>query len=239
MPYTLTAKYGTTTLFSDIDIGTSASITYNGSTIATIDSAGTKTLNCANLLMKTNVVVGGKTLNCANMVMSDNVVLTSAVYQKYLIKEGSSSVSWTDQQKFYDSSKTTSNGSKYNPTRSSTSGYYSFYMKSSSGKYGSGASYCTVTNTDKQYKKLYVDLNREIGKDPCKISVGLYDNDTNYINSSYAKANTYGPIDAGAWEGRKTISFDISSYSSVKFCVGMQNYNDRNCTCRIYNMWLE
>lgn len=48
-------------------------ITYNGSTIATVGAGQTKTLNCANQVMKTNVIIGGKTLNCAKYKMATNI----------------------------------------------------------------------------------------------------------------------------------------------------------------------
>ena len=86
--YLVTAKYGTTTLFSGLNVGASAAVAYNGSTILTINATGTKTLSCKDKMMKTNVTVGGKTLNCANKIMSNDVVFTTTQWSNRLFGSG-------------------------------------------------------------------------------------------------------------------------------------------------------
>lgn len=55
--------------------GSTAAIVYNGSTLATLSPGQTKTLNCANKVAATNIVIGGKTLNCGGKLMPTNVVV--------------------------------------------------------------------------------------------------------------------------------------------------------------------
>lgn len=59
--------------------GDSVSVTYDGSTIVTITSEGTKTLKCSGKVMKTNLVIGNKTLKCAGKLMSGNIVLETII----------------------------------------------------------------------------------------------------------------------------------------------------------------
>ena len=60
-----TTTYNNTTICSEDKEGSNFIVTYNGSTIATIGVGETKTLNCSDKLMRSNIVIGNKTLNCA------------------------------------------------------------------------------------------------------------------------------------------------------------------------------
>ena len=51
------------------------SVTYNNSTIATLNDGDTKTLGCHGKVMASDVVVGSKTLNCNGKLMQGNIVV--------------------------------------------------------------------------------------------------------------------------------------------------------------------
>lgn len=70
--HTMTVRYGTSILVAE-EIEPPVSVTYNGSTISSVDSGQTKTLNCSGRVMATNVAVGGHTLNCADKYMSNDI----------------------------------------------------------------------------------------------------------------------------------------------------------------------
>ena len=80
MGYKTTVVYGSDTLVEDLDIGESADVVYDSEIIVTLESEGTKILNCANAFMKTDISVGSlKVLNCGSKIMRDNIsFITSA-----------------------------------------------------------------------------------------------------------------------------------------------------------------
>lgn len=70
----ISIKYNSTEIYSGEET-TPVNITYNGSVIATLNEAGTKTLRCANLLMLSDVIIGSKTLSCSGKIMSGDITV--------------------------------------------------------------------------------------------------------------------------------------------------------------------
>ena len=54
------------------------SVTYNDSTIATLNDGGIKTLRCNGKVMVSDVVIGSKTLNCNGKLMQGDIVVELA-----------------------------------------------------------------------------------------------------------------------------------------------------------------
>ena len=71
---TVVIKYGTIQVASTVERG-SIDITYDGSAIAS-DISGTKTLNCMNNVMASDVKIGSKTLACNGKYMNANIIVT-------------------------------------------------------------------------------------------------------------------------------------------------------------------
>ena len=82
-------------------------VTYNNNTIATIGAGTTKTLNCSDKLMRTNVIIGGKTLNCTKKKMASNITISvislfpSEPSSYNLIGTYTSSQTWTAPENGY------------------------------------------------------------------------------------------------------------------------------------------
>ena len=60
---------------SSVDATSPVSVTYNNSTIATLNDGDTKTLGCHGKVMVSDVVVGGKKLNCNGKLMQGDIVV--------------------------------------------------------------------------------------------------------------------------------------------------------------------
>ena len=63
---------------SAVDETAPVSVTYNNTTIATLNDGDTKTLGCNGKVMVSDVVVGGKTLNCNGKLMQGDIVVELA-----------------------------------------------------------------------------------------------------------------------------------------------------------------
>lgn len=72
---TVTTKYGNTTIATEQRMPPVA-VSYGTTQIVSISSGQTKTLNCLNNLMSSNLTVGGKTLLCANQIMNGNIIVS-------------------------------------------------------------------------------------------------------------------------------------------------------------------
>lgn len=72
---TLDVTYGGTKIIDSLEVTPPVTVTYNGSTIATLNTGDTKILQCNGKLMASDVVIGGKTLQCANKLMASDVVI--------------------------------------------------------------------------------------------------------------------------------------------------------------------
>lgn len=72
----LTVNYGGSNVI-DKQVTPPVAITYNGTQIASVASGQTKTLNCSNKLMSSNVTIGagGGTLLCSGKIMETNIVV--------------------------------------------------------------------------------------------------------------------------------------------------------------------
>lgn len=60
---------------SAVDETASVSVTYNNTTIATLNDGDTKTLGCHGKVMVSDVVIGSKTLNCNGKLMQGDIVV--------------------------------------------------------------------------------------------------------------------------------------------------------------------
>ena len=72
---TVTTKYGNTTIATEQRMPPVA-VSYGSTQIVSVSSGQTKTLNCLNNLMSSNLTVGGKTLLCANQIMNGNIIVS-------------------------------------------------------------------------------------------------------------------------------------------------------------------
>ena len=72
----LTVTYGGNTIV-DTQVTPPVGITYDNTQIASVSSGQTKTLNCGNKLMSSNVIIsaGGGTLLCSGKIMETNIVV--------------------------------------------------------------------------------------------------------------------------------------------------------------------
>lgn len=71
----LTVTYNGSNIIDGAEVEDNVAITYNGATIVTVGE-GTKTLKCADKVMKSDLVMGGKTLKCAGKLMASDVEVT-------------------------------------------------------------------------------------------------------------------------------------------------------------------
>ena len=60
---------------SAVDETAPVSVTYNNTTIATLNDGDTKTLGCHGKVMASDVVIGSKTLNCNETLMQGDIVV--------------------------------------------------------------------------------------------------------------------------------------------------------------------
>lgn len=60
---------------SSFDEAAPMSVTYNSSTIATLNDGDIKTLGCSGKVMESDVVIGSKTLNCSGKLMEGDIVV--------------------------------------------------------------------------------------------------------------------------------------------------------------------
>ena len=60
---------------SSVDATSPTSVTYNNSTIATLNDGDTKTLGCYGKVMASDVAIGSKTLNCNGKLMQGDIVV--------------------------------------------------------------------------------------------------------------------------------------------------------------------
>ena len=60
---------------SAVDETAPVSVTYNNTTIATLNDGYTKTLGCHGKVMASDVVIGSKTLNCNGKLMQGDIVV--------------------------------------------------------------------------------------------------------------------------------------------------------------------
>lgn len=72
---TVTTKYGATTIATEQRMPPVA-VSYGSTQIVSVASGQTKTLNCLNNLMSSNLTVGGKTLLCANQIMNGDIIVS-------------------------------------------------------------------------------------------------------------------------------------------------------------------
>lgn len=73
---TLDVIYNGSKIVDTAEITLPVGISYNGSTIAELNSEGAKTLRCNGKLMASDVVIGDKTLQCNGNVMASDVVVS-------------------------------------------------------------------------------------------------------------------------------------------------------------------
>ena len=71
----LDVTYNSQKIIDSLEVTPPVSITYNGSTIATLNEGDTKTLQCNGKVMQSDVVIGNKTLSCNGKLMASDVVV--------------------------------------------------------------------------------------------------------------------------------------------------------------------
>ena len=60
---------------SAVDETAPVAVTYNNTTIVTLNDGDTKTLGCHGKVMVSDVVIGSKTLNCNGKLMQDDIIV--------------------------------------------------------------------------------------------------------------------------------------------------------------------
>lgn len=70
--------YNSQKIIDSLEVTPPVDITYNGSTIATLNAGDTKTLQCNGKVMASDVVIGSKTLNCNGKLMQGDIVVELA-----------------------------------------------------------------------------------------------------------------------------------------------------------------
>ena len=71
----LDVTYGGTKIIDSLEVTPPVAVTYDGSTIATLNAGDTKTLQCNGKVMASDVVIGDKTLQCNGKLMASDVVV--------------------------------------------------------------------------------------------------------------------------------------------------------------------
>lgn len=71
----LDVTYNGSKIIDSEEVTPPVAVTYNGSTIATLNEGDTKTLSCNGKVMQSDVIIGGKTLQCNGKVMASDVVV--------------------------------------------------------------------------------------------------------------------------------------------------------------------
>lgn len=72
---TIDVTYNGTKIIDSLEVTPPVEVTYNGSTIATLNAGDTKTLQCNGKVMASDVVIGDKTLQCGGKLMASDVVV--------------------------------------------------------------------------------------------------------------------------------------------------------------------
>ena len=72
---TMDVTYNGTKIIDSLEVTPPVDVTYNGSTIATLNAGNTKTLQCNGKVMASNIVIGGKTLHCSGKLMASDIVV--------------------------------------------------------------------------------------------------------------------------------------------------------------------
>ena len=67
--------YNGTKIIDSLEVTPPVDVTYNGSTIATLNAGNTKTLQCNGKVMASNIGIGGKTLQCSGKLMTSDIVV--------------------------------------------------------------------------------------------------------------------------------------------------------------------
>ena len=67
--------YNGTKIIDSLEVTPPVDVTYNGSTIATLNAGNTKTLQCNGKVMVSNISIGGKTLQCSGKLMTSDIVV--------------------------------------------------------------------------------------------------------------------------------------------------------------------
>ena len=70
--------YNGTKIIDSLEVTPPVDVTYNGSTIATLNAGNTKTLQCNGKVMASNIGIGGKTLQCSGKLMTSDIVVELA-----------------------------------------------------------------------------------------------------------------------------------------------------------------
>lgn len=71
----LNVTYNSQKIIDGLEVTPPVPITYNGSTIATLNAGDTKTLQCNGKVMASNIGIGDKTLQCNGKLMASDVVV--------------------------------------------------------------------------------------------------------------------------------------------------------------------
>lgn len=82
--------YNSQKIIDGLEVTLPVDVTYNGSTIATLNAGDTKTLQCNGKVMASNVGIGDKTLQCNGKLMASDVVVEvggGAVGETWVINE--------------------------------------------------------------------------------------------------------------------------------------------------------
>ena len=67
--------YNGTKIIDSLEVTPPVDVTYNGSTIATLNAGNTKTLQCSDKVMASNIGIGDKTLQCSGKLMASDIVV--------------------------------------------------------------------------------------------------------------------------------------------------------------------
>lgn len=72
---TLNVTYNSQKIIDSLEVTPPVTVTYNGSTIATLNAGDTETLQCNGKVMASNIGIGDKTLQCNGKLMASDVTI--------------------------------------------------------------------------------------------------------------------------------------------------------------------
>ena len=135
--------YNGTKIIDSLEVTPPVDVTYNGSTIATLNAGNTKTLQCNGKVMASNIGIGGKTLQCSGKLMASDIVVE-------LVGSATSGETWY----FNDRISITDTGELYVNFTSNGVEYIAFYKQFESSINLGSLQYWTSSGEDKVYLSL-------------------------------------------------------------------------------------
>lgn len=151
--------YNGTKIIDSLEVTPPVDVTYNGSTIATLNAGNTKTLQCNGKVMASDVVIGSKTLNCNGKLMQGDIVVE-------LVGSATSGETWYFNDTIGKPNNGsivvnfTSNGVAYTKINKSFSSFINMYMLEYVNSEGAVTVYNSILDTkwtNEAYRTIVLD----------------------------------------------------------------------------------